>query len=62
MADIQTADMLQLPVPEVERQTFVLKPSEEQQRMVAELGERAERIHSNAVSSSEDNMLLIVRC
>ena len=59
VADIQTADMLQLPVPEVERQTVVLKPSEEQRRMVTELGERAERIHSNAVSSSEDNMLLI---
>ena len=59
VADIQTADMLKLPVPEVERETIVLKPSEEQQQMVEALGERAERVHSGAVNSSEDNMLLI---
>lgn len=59
VADIQTADMLQLPVPKVIRKTEVLPPSDMQKMMVMELGARAERIQSGLVSPAEDNMLLI---
>ena len=59
VADIQTADMLRLPVPEAVFHNVVLKPSPQQQEMVAALGERAERVRSKMVSSDEDNMLLI---
>ena len=59
VADIQTADMLNLPVPEVERETVVLKPSPIQQMMVARLGERAEAIHAGSMRPTQDNMLLI---
>ena len=59
IADIQTADMLNLPVPKVNYHNVVLKPSEQQKEMVAALGERAERVRNRMVNSSEDNMLLI---
>ena len=59
VADIQTADMLQLPVPKANFHNVVLKPSPQQQEMVASLGQRAERVRSKMVSSDEDNMLLI---
>ena len=59
VADIQTADMLQLPVPKANFHNVVLKPSEQQKEMVAALGQRAERVRSKMVSSDEDNMLLI---
>ena len=61
-ADIQTADMLKLPVPEAHYHSVVLKPSETQKEMVASLSERAERVRNKMVDSSVDNMLLIVRC
>ena len=59
VADIQTADMLKLPVPEVEYHNVVLKPSEQQRQMVAGLSARAERVRNKMVRSDEDNMLLI---
>ena len=58
-ADIQTADMLKLPVPEAHYHTVSLKPSEQQKIMVESLAERAERVRAKMVNSSEDNMLLI---
>lgn len=58
-ADIQIASMLNLPRPKVEYKNILLKPSEIQESMVQELGERAERIRHGSVDSSEDNMLLI---
>lgn len=61
-ADIQTPDMLNLPVPEAEYENVVLKPSEYQQDMVASLAERAEAVRDRQVQPYEDNMLKIVRC
>ena len=58
-ADIQTADMLKLPVPEAHYHHVVLKPSEHQKKLVASLSDRAERVRNKMVNSSEDNMLLI---
>ena len=58
-ADIQTADMLNLPVPKANYHNIVLKPSEYQKEMVAALGERAEKVRNRQVDSSVDNMLLI---
>ena len=59
VADIQTADTLNLPTPEVVRHDEIVKPSQMQQDMVAELGERAEAIRKGSVDPSEDNMLKI---
>ena len=59
VADVQTADMLKLPVPMVHYHNVVLKPSEQQKEMVAELARRAERVRSKMVDSSVDNMLKI---
>ena len=59
IADIQTADMLKLPVPEVEYHNVVLKPSEQQKEIVASLSQRAEKVRSKQVDSNEDNMLVI---
>ena len=59
VADIQTADTLNLPTPEVENHNVVVKPSEIQKDMVKELGERAERIRNGSVDASIDNMLKI---
>lgn len=59
VADIQTADMLNLPVPEAEYRVVSVKPSEMQREMVAELGKRAERVREGMVNATEDNMLLI---
>ena len=58
-ADIQTSDMLNLPVPEAEFINEVLKPSEEQQDMVAAFSERAESVRAGMVNPTEDNMLKI---
>ena len=58
-ADIQTADMLQLPVPKANYHNVVLKPSEQQKEMVAALSERAEKVRNRMVDSSVDNMLCI---
>ena len=59
IADIQTADMLKLPVPEAEYHNVVLKPSEQQKEIVARLSQRAEKVRSKQVDSNEDNMLVI---
>jgi len=58
-ADIQTSDMLNLPVPDAEFINEVLKPSEEQQDMVAAFSERAESVRAGMVNPTEDNMLKI---
>ena len=58
-ADIQTPDMLKLPVPEAEYENVVLKPSELQKDMVASLAERAEAVRDRQVQPYEDNMLKI---
>lgn len=59
VADIQTADMLKLPVPEAHYHNIALKPSEYQKEIVASLAERAEKVRNRKVDSSVDNMLLI---
>ena len=59
VADIQTADMLNLPVPKANYHSVILKPSELQQEMVVELAKRAERIRNKQVRSDVDNMLLV---
>ena len=59
IADIQTADMLKLPVPTANFHNVVLKPSEQQKKMVESLSERAEKVRNKMVDSSQDNMLLI---
>ena len=64
-ADIQTADMLKLPVPELEGGKPInvkLQPSNIQKVMVAELGKRADLVRSGSVDPKKDNMLKIVRC
>ena len=58
-ADIQTSDMLNLPVPEAEFINEVLKPSGEQQEMVSAFSERAESVRAGMVNPTEDNMLKI---
>ncbi len=59
VADIQTADMLNLPVPEAQYRVISVKPSEMQRKMVEELGNRAERVRNGMVNPKEDNMLKI---
>ena len=59
VADIQTADMLKLPVPKANFHTEVIKPSELQQEMIKGLAERAEKIRAGGVDPHEDNMLRI---
>ena len=59
VADIQTADMLSLPVPKANFHNIAVKPSEMQKEMVAELADRAERVRNGMVDSSVDNMLKI---
>ena len=59
VADIQTADMLNLPVPKANYHNIVLKPSEHQKEFVESLSERAEKVRNKMVDSSVDNMLLI---
>ncbi len=61
-ADIQTPDMLKLPVPEADYENIVLKPSEYQQDMVHSLADRAEAVRDRKVQPNIDNMLKIVRC
>ena len=59
VADIQTADMLNLPVPEVEYHNEVAEPTQFQKDMIADLGERAEEVRKRTVDPSVDNMLKI---
>lgn len=58
-ADIQTAEMLDLPRPKADYVDVLLKASDMQRELVQELGERAEKIRAGGVDSSEDNMLRI---
>lgn len=58
-ADIQTAEMLRLPVPAAEKITEVTTPSDFQWDLVADLGERAEAVRNREVEPREDNMLKI---
>ena len=58
-ADVQTADMLNLPVPEAEYINEVLKPSETQQEMVSSFADRAEQVRNGNVDPKIDNMLKI---
>ena len=58
-ADIQTSDMLDLPVPEAEYINEVLKPSEEQKELVSTFADRAEAVRAGKVQPTEDNMLKI---
>lgn len=59
VADIQTADMLHLPVPKANYETVVCKPSEMQKKMVLSFAARADAVRNGAVDPSVDNMLLI---
>jgi hypothetical protein len=59
VADIKTADQLNLPRPEAHYETVVVHPSEYQKEMVGMLSERAAAVHSGTVDPSEDNMLKI---
>jgi len=65
VADIQTADMLNLPVPKLKDSKYNLVSSEPGEFTLEEIksyGERAERIRSGGIDPSSDNMLKIVRC
>lgn len=59
VADIKTADMLNLPVPKANFHNIAVKPSEMQKEMVAELSERADKVRNGMVDASVDNMLKI---
>ena len=59
VADIQTADMLELDVPEAEYHNVVIQPSEHQKNMVSEFAERADKVRNGMVEATEDNMLKI---
>ena len=59
VADVQTADMLKLPVPEAEYHNEVIKPSKFQKDMVASFSERAEKVRNGMVDATVDNMLKI---
>ena len=59
VADIQTADMLNLPVPKANYENIVVKPTEMQKKIVESLGERAEAVRNNEVRPDVDNLLKI---
>lgn len=59
IANIKTADVLDLDVPEVERHNVLTKPSEQQKEIIAGIGDRADKVHSGDVDPSVDNMLKI---
>ena len=59
VADVQTADMLKLPIPEAEYHNEVIKPSKFQTDMVASFSERAEKVRNGMVDATVDNMLKI---
>lgn len=61
VADIRTADMLELPVPKANFHNIAVKPSEIQKEMVAQLAERAENVRKGNVDASVDNMLKITK-
>jgi N12 class adenine-specific DNA methylase len=62
VADIKTADQLNLPTPKTNYHTIAVKPTDIQQEMVKDLSERAAEVHANKVDPTVDNMLKIVRC
>jgi hypothetical protein len=62
VADIKTADQLDLPRPIPHFETTVVKPTELQTELVQSLSERAAAVHAGRVEPTEDNMLKIVRC
>ena len=62
VADIKTADQLNLPTPEVEYHNIVAQPTEHPQELVKALSERASLGHSGTVDPSQDNMLKITSC
>ena len=59
VSDIQTADMLNLPVPEVHFKVIKTEPSEEQKEILKSLSERADKVRNKSVEPEEDNMLKI---
>lgn len=59
IADVKTADMLNLPVPKAHKETIITKPSEDVKRLSDELAERAEKIYNKEVKAEIDNMLKI---
>ena len=59
VADIKTADQLNLPVPDAHYHNVAVKPSDLQKKMVAALSERADKVRAGMVPANEDNMLLI---
>lgn len=59
VADIQTADMLNLPVPEAHFKVIKTEPSEEQKEILKSLSERADKVRNKSVEPEEDNMLKI---
>ena len=59
VADIQTADMLKLDVPDAAKETVVVKPTMTQLETIREIGERADLIHDGNVDPTEDNMLKV---
>lgn len=61
VADIQTADMLKLPVPEAEYKNIAVKPSEIQSVMVKSLSERAEKVRNGGVDISQDNICSLLQ-
>ena len=62
VADVKTADQLNLPTPEAHYETIAVKPSEIQKSLIQSLSERAAAVHARLVDPTEDNMLKIVRC
>lgn len=62
VADIQTADMLNLPTPEANYEVIKTEPSEEQKEILKSLSERADDVRNRVVEPDVDNMLKIVRC
>ena len=62
VADIKTADMLNLPVPTAHYHNVSVKPSEIQKEIVESLADRAQDVRDKKVDPREDNMLKIVRC
>ncbi|MCV3728323.1 hypothetical protein OF376_00780 [Ureaplasma miroungigenitalium] len=59
VADIQTADMLNLPTPEAEFQVLKTEPTDEQKEILSPLAERADKVRNNEVEPEKDNMLKI---
>lgn len=60
VADIQTADMLNLPVPEAEYRVITVKPREMQKEMVEELGNRAERVRNGMMNRRAKSMTVCI--